>query len=213
MMSRYAVKMLIVFWLACITLLPCYAEKENMPEETYAQIYTRGRISIQFVTGVLFGHRILIQAERPDFDYFPINLRCGWMLNTPGSQKSFFRGNFDALFEVTYSSIFNGPGDYFLGITALIRYNFVQPDAKLIPYAQFGAGVVFTDAHKVLTQNVIGQSIEFTPQISIGFHYSVAENWTFDFEGMFHHVSNAGLAVRNDGLNSFGAFAGFTHFF
>jgi hypothetical protein len=64
-----------------------------------------------------------------------------------------------------------------------------------------------------MTQKLIGQSIEFTPQGSVGLRYLLAGNWSFDAEFMFHHISNAGLAERNIGVNGFGGFIGFTYLF
>jgi outer membrane protein W len=100
-----------------------------------------------------------------------------------------------------------------VGLTALIRYNFVQPSAKLFPYAQGGVGIVYTDAYKDLSQDAIGQSIEFTPQGSVGIRYLIHPNWSVDAEAMYHHISNANLAGRNDGINAFGGFIGLTYYF
>jgi hypothetical protein len=41
----------------------------------------------------------------------------------------------------------------------------------------------------------------------------LAKNWSFDAEFMYHHISNASLADRNIGVNSFGGFVGFTYLF
>jgi len=165
------------------------------------------------MTGALVAHRYLIQTQREDITYVQNDLRFGWMLNTPSEKEWILRGNFEALFEATYSRITSGFGNYMYGFTAFIRYNFVQPDAKLLPYFQVGAGVVYTDAYKDLTQKLIGQSIEFTPQGSLGLRYLLAKNWSFDAEAILHHVSNASLDERNIGVNSLGGFVGFTYFF
>ena len=117
----------------------------DLPEFATSDLpYRKGRISLQFMAGVLFAHRYLIQTQRREIDYVQTNLRFGWMLNTPSEEAWILRGNFEALFEATYSKITEGFGNYMYGITALIRYNFVQPDARLVPYFQVGAGVVHT---------------------------------------------------------------------
>jgi hypothetical protein len=41
----------------------------------------------------------------------------------------------------------------------------------------------------------------------------VAEDWSVDVEGMFHHISNASIASRNDGVNALGGFIGATYYF
>ena len=176
-------------------------------------LYRKGRISLQCMAGVLFAHRYFLHTHRQDMDVVQSHLRFGWMLSTPSEREWILRGNFEALFEATYARITAGFGNYMYGVTALIRYNFVPPGARLVPYFQVGAGVVHTDAHKDMSQKLIGQAIEFTPQASVGLRYLLAKNWSFDAEFMFHHLSNAGLAERNIGVNAFGGFVGFTHFF
>jgi lipid A 3-O-deacylase len=173
--------------------------------------YTEDRISLQLVTGALFSTNS-VGPDVPTYDYSQTNLRLGWMLNTP-SGEGFFSGNVEALVELSGSFLFEGSGDVFIGPTALLRYNFVQPGWKIIPYIQGGAGIVYTDAYEDRTQKAIGQALEFTPQASVGFKYLVCEDWSIDVEAMFHHVSNANLADRNSGINSLGGFVGATYFF
>ena len=186
----------------------------DLPElVTSDRLYRKGRISFQFMTGILFAHRYLLQTQRQNIDYVQTNLRFGWMLNTPSKEVWILRGNFEALFEATYSKITEGFGNYLCGLTALIRYNFVRPDARLVPYFQMGTGIVYTDAYRDMTQKLIGQSIEFTPQGSVGLRCLLAKNWSFDAEFMYHHISNAGLDERNIGVNALGGFVGFTYLF
>jgi hypothetical protein len=64
-----------------------------------------------------------------------------------------------------------------------------------------------------MSQDQIGQFVEFTPQGSVGLRYFIDRQWTLDVEAMFHHVSNAGLAQRNAGVNAVGGFLGVTFFF
>ncbi len=174
--------------------------------------FTRGRLSLQMMTGSLLGSHFP-HDHAPTLNYWQTNFRFGLMLNSPSPKGSFLRGNFEALVEGTTSAVYKGPGNYLIGITALLRYNFVQPDSRLIPYAQIGAGIVYNDVWKTSTQDAIGQSIEFTPQASIGLHYMIRPKWSIDAEGMYHHISNAGLASRNVGSNAFGGLVGFTYFF
>jgi lipid A 3-O-deacylase len=49
--------------------------------------------------------------------------------------------------------------------------------------------------------------------MSIGLRYFIARHWTIDLEAMFHHMSNAYLAERNNGINAVGGFLGVTYFF
>lgn len=173
--------------------------------------YTEDRISVQVTTGALFSTNS-VGPDVPTYNYSQTNLRLGWMLNTP-SEEGFFSGNVEAVLELSGSFLFEGSGDVFIGPTALLRYNFVQPGWKVIPYIQGGAGIVYTDAYEDRSQRAIGQALEFTPQASIGMKYLVTEDWSIDVEAMFHHISNANLADRNSGINAVGGFVGATYFF
>jgi hypothetical protein len=100
------------------------------------------------------------------------------------------------------------------GFTLLARYNVLLSNPKWAPYIQIGAGVIVNDAYKDMSQSEIGQSVEFTPQGSIGLRYFIGRQWTLDVKAMFHHVSNAGLSDgRNGGINAVGGFVGVTYFF
>jgi len=193
----------------------CFARADQasaVDPEPPTGIYTEGRVSLQLVSGALFSIRGFPEGS-PALNYSQTNLRLGWMLFSPGPGRSALRGNWEALVEISNSIIFKGPGNYIGGITGLLRYNFVQPDWDLIPYIQGGLGIVYNDVYKDDTQQAIGQAIEFTPQCTIGVHYLVDRNWAVDAEGMFHHISNAGLSKRNNSLNSLGGFIGVTYFF
>ena len=177
-----------------------------------AGVYTEGRMSLQLVSGALFSLTGLPEGS-PVLNYAQTNLRLGWMLASPGPGGGVLRGNWEGLVEVSNSIIFKGPGNYIGGVTGLLRYNFVQPDWDLVPYIQGGVGIVYNDVYKDDTQNAIGQAIEFTPQCSIGVHYLIDKNWALAAEGMFHHISNAGMSKRNRSINSLGGFIGVTYFF
>jgi hypothetical protein len=183
---------------------------EMPPGQT--ELSFQDRLSLQLVTGSLFSTRFP-NGHSHTLDYWQTNLRLGCALNQPGPANSIFRGNFEVLLEVTGSYIYKGSGDYLVGLTALLRYNFVRPDARFVPYVQGGAGVVYTDVYKDESQDAVGQSIEFTPQASLGFRYLIRPQWSLDAEFMFHHISNANLSDRNDGINAFGGFIGLTYFF
>jgi len=198
--------------LLCLSHEVYSASSSEFDEAWKSQIYTEDQWSLQLVTGPIFSPTV-VASRSPVMSYWQTNFRLGWMLSTPKQEKSWCRGNYEAIFEFSNSWIYEGFGSYMAGITALIRYNFLQHGWKIIPYFQVGAGVVYNNAYKDLSQNTIGQAIEFTPQGSVGIRYLIEKNWSFDAEIIFHHISNAGLDERNRGINALGGFVGFTQFF
>ncbi|MDY6839147.1 MAG: acyloxyacyl hydrolase [Thermodesulfobacteriota bacterium] len=211
-------KALLLFSIIALVILPslAIADKESNDEPNtppQSKLFTKGRVTVQLVSGALFSPTLLADQHYPAFDYARTDLRISRMLNSPDDSRSLLRGNLEVILELTNSIIYKGPGNYIGGLAALGRYNLVQPGWKLVPYIQAGAGIVYTDAYKDHSQAVIGQAIEFTLEGSLGCHYLINEKWSFDAEAQFQHISNAGIANRNDGLNAFGGLAGLTYFY
>jgi lipid A 3-O-deacylase len=198
-----------------LLLAPSFATAEQTAISAYRESaqprFTKDRVSLQFVSGLIYSP--VIQTERPTLNYFQSNLRFGWMFSGIKHDKTWFRGNFEFLMEVTYSNVIKGPGHFMAGLTGLVRYNFVQPDSHFVPYLQMGAGIVYNDIYKDESQELIGQAIEFSPQASFGLHYMVNDHWSMNGELMFYHVSCAGMNDRNIGVNGAGALVGVTYYF
>lgn len=139
-------------------------------------------------------------------------VRFGTMLNSP-SGPGCLRGNCELLGELFATGIYEGPGDVLLGGTVFLRYNFVQPEAAWVPYFQLGVGGVYSNAYNDHSQRVLGSAVEFNLQASLGLRRMMGENRAFFIEGGYRHISNAGLADRNIGLNSLGVTLGVSWFF
>jgi len=86
----------------------------------------------------------------------------------------------------------------------LWRYNFIQPDARWVPYFQLGAGALGNNIYRERGQKEIGEGFEFMLQGEIGLRYMISDAWSVSAEGGYRHISNAGLASNNEGLNSLG---------
>jgi hypothetical protein len=177
-----------------------------------SQIFTKDRLSAQFVAGALFGPVTWIR-DHPALNYAQTNLRFGWMTSDLNKTRYFGTGNIELLFELSNSQIFKGFGEYVRGFTLLGRYNFLLSDSGFVPYLQVGAGAVVTDAYKDNYQGAIGQCIEFALSGSLGLRYVIDRHWSLDGEAMLHHISNAGLNERNGGANAVGGFVGLTYYF
>lgn len=149
----------------------------------------------------------------PDFTYAPLTVRYSWMLNAPQDTTAFYRGNLEYVFDLTIAPITSGIGKAIGGPTLLWRYNFVQPNAGVIPYIQAGGGFHLTDAYKQRDQRAIGQGFNVVLRTEIGVRCFIAENWSLDIEGGYQYISNAQMATRNYGVNAIGAQIGFTYFF
>jgi len=186
--------------------------------DAVSKIFVEDRITLEFMAGAMFSPCGL-GPTAPVYNYEQNNIRLGWMLDSPNSWgpcadlDSPLRGNFEAIFETTGSYVWHSFGTYMVGITGLVRYNFVQPNWIVVPYVQGGAGIIYTNARNWSNQEAIGGNWEFTPQFSGGLKFLITDNFTFNIEGAFQHISNACTSARNEGVNAYGAFAGFTYYF
>lgn len=208
--SKTVVFLNIIIFL-CIPLYAQAQEPSKNKPPSPEDVFTRGRLSLQLVSGVINSMTKLPEGS-PVLGYAQTNVRVGWMTQSPSQEKSFWRGNWEVIGEVSNSFIYKGPGTYIGGVTALLRYNFVQPGWRFIPFVQGGVGIVYNDIYEDETQKAVGQAIEFTPQCSLGLRYLINKNWSVDGEAIFHHISNAGMANRNRSLNSLGGFVGVTYY-
>jgi opacity protein-like surface antigen len=173
--------------------------------------YTEDRWSLQVMTGPLVSSSTL-GPDIPDFDCWQTNIRIGWMLSSPDGDGGVLDGNLELLAELTGSLVYEGFGDYVAGIAGIVRYNVTGLHPRLVPYVQGGVGLVYTDAHQDPTQKAIGQGFNFAPRAGLGFRYLLSESWSLDAEGVYEHISNAGMDDRNAGVNAFGGFVGVTYF-
>lgn len=147
--------------------------------------------------------------ESPPFDFVKLAARLG----TRPIQNGGLLEQWSVMLELNVQPIVEGPGTIFGGFSLLTRMDLVDPDSLIVPYGQLGAGVVFTDAHQDMTQRAIGQFQEFLLQAHGGMRFKMTDNWTFDVEAGWEHVSNANLAERNGGTNGLGFAMGLTREF
>jgi opacity protein-like surface antigen len=147
--------------------------------------------------------------KRPQFNFALSTVRIGWMLDNP--RRGIFFGNEEFLIEGFAGPMLEGPGSVLAGATLLLRHNFLySPNAFAVPYFQFGAGGLYSDAaddDKV--QFGIGSTFEFNLQATLGVSWRVNHAWSISTEFGYRHISNAGFDSRNGGVDAVGGFVGF----
>jgi opacity protein-like surface antigen len=84
-----------------------------------------------------------------------------------------------------------------VGMMAVYYLDFFS-NARLMPYLEGGIGVVYTD-FQVEGQ---GSRFNFNPQIGIGTEFKLKSGPPFFTALRLSHISNAGLADENRGVNS-----------
>jgi opacity protein-like surface antigen len=187
--------------------------KKNVVPDEFP--YTQGTKEFQFGGGGFLsfdtadGHN----STRPDMGYGLGIARLGVMLYTPHGDH-WYRGNVEAFLEGFGGKIWSGPGDVLGGSEILLRYNFVQPQAKIVPFFQIGGGGVWSDAaYANEVQHLIGSRWSFNLEGEVGWRYMFTRNAAVELGFEYRHISNADTASRNRGLNVLGGDLMFCYFF
>jgi hypothetical protein len=79
-------------------------------------------------------------------------------------------------------------------------------DAVVRPFLEGGEGIVYTDLRK----QDLGTRVQFTSQIGGGLEYELDPDMAIGFQVRFRHMSNAGMASSNPGINTFYGLLGLT---
>lgn len=174
--------------------------------------FEKGTREVELTSG--WFHSDILATSRPTFEFEESDLSYGWMLNSPHG-SGFFRGNCELLLSAfgsfTTSSV--GPSGVMVGGRLKLRYNFVQENARIVPFVELGAGGLGDDIYLDQTQRVIGSGFEFNLEAGAGVRFLICDHWAFSLMSSFEHISNAGTAARNLGANALGGRAGFSYFY
>lgn len=146
--------------------------------------------------------------ERPSIDYALSSTRLSVMLYDPCGPGA-LRGNVELLGELFAGPIFYGPGNFATGVTLFVRYNFIQPDARVVPYFQAGGGGVYSDIEEgAASGNAVSLSVNFNLQATGGVRFNVNPRWSILAEATYRHISNASLSTPNYGIDQLGGALG-----
>jgi hypothetical protein len=118
----------------------------------------------------------------------------------------FLRGNLELSGGLVGTAIIKGPESCFLGSVLGVRYNLVQPRARLIPYVELRGGPGWSDAHE--TPHSLQTEITFTYMIGGGLRYDLNPRSSVTVGVIEQHLSNAWLANPDYGFDSLGINAG-----
>lgn len=135
--------------------------------------------------------------------------RWRWGVN---EHDSWLRGFNQVYFLAMVEPILRGPENLYYGISAGLRYNFIQPGRRWNPYVSGGVGLGWIDSHA----NVFGaQGQDFTFNIltAAGISFRVNDHLKITAGALYQHLSNGGQTDPNPSLNLFGPQVGATYSF
>lgn len=141
-------------------------------------------------------------------DVWNVGGRYGWILTSPHG-PGFLRGEFEYAVDVVpvFMVVQKTGSAYGAGFDPFaLKWNFTKP-RKVVPYFELSGGTLFTN-----TEVPPGASrVNFTSSGALGLHFLQSKyNWNVELR--FMHISNAGLASPNPGINTLQIRIGFGRF-
>jgi opacity protein-like surface antigen len=97
-----------------------------------------------------------------------------------------------------------------IGFTPRIKYTFVAL-GRVRPYAEFAGGPFWTDLGGRIHEEA--NQFNFVLTGGVGVSWFITSQLAFNAGYRFHHISNAGTAFPNLGLNASLPFGGFSFYF
>ncbi len=135
-------------------------------------------------------------------------LTARWRWGTV-ERDTWWRGYNQVYLLAMAEPIFRGPENFYYGISAGFRYNFLPRGSRLQPYISGGVGLGWIDSHASIV-GAQGQDFTFNILTAAGLSYRVNDQVKINVGGLYQHLSNAGQTSPNPSLNLFGPQVGVT---
>jgi hypothetical protein len=161
--------------------------------------------------GVWAGGGFSVPGGTKDTQAVNAGVRLGKVL-TGDHGGGFVRGNFEWSADLipVYYVLQPAPAKnaYGAGFNPVnLKWNFTN-SARTVPYFELGGGVLFTNTEVPATTS----TVNFVTHAALGFHFFVREKRALTANVRYEHISNAGLAVPNPGVNTVQFQLGFNWF-
>ena len=114
----------------------------------------------------------------------------------------FLRGNLEFSIGPIVTLIVNGPESYFVGAAGGLRYNFIQPGARLIPYLELRGGIGKSDSRKIYKSLQSDATLSYL--LGAGLRYELSPRWSVAAGAIDQHLSTAYFADRDYGSDAVG---------
>ena len=136
-------------------------------------------------------------------------VRFGWILTRPHG-PGFLKGRFEYALDATplFLVFQRANTAYGAGFSPVgLKWDFATR-SSVEPYLELNGGTLFTDHNVPAGTN----TVNFTSAAAFGVHL-LGKKYAWSLEARYMHISNAGLATPNPGLNTVQVRVGFGRFF
>jgi opacity protein-like surface antigen len=171
-------------------------------------VITVGTQEVGLTAGYMFSHRLthLHTTKQHGPALMP-----SWMMTiTDPIGDSWYRGQVSLGAEMVYLEFREPLLTHGVGFTPRIKYTFVAL-GRFRPYAEFAGGPFWTDLGGRIHEEA--NQFNFVLTGGVGVSWFITPQLAFNAGYRFHHISNAGTAFPNLGLNASLPFGGFSFYF
>jgi len=165
------------------------------------------RFELAVESGYLFGAINPPQDYQIGAEFLTARVRWGVV-----QRDVWFRGYNQFYVSAIAEPIFRGIENHYFGLNLGMRYNFVRPGSRLIPYFSGGLGLGWIDSHPEIPGGQ-GQDFTFNILSAAGISYELNDHWKLNAGVLYQHLSNGGQTDPNPSLNLFGPQVGVSYSF
>jgi len=185
---------------------PCDATHEP-PSGPAADELNPPRFELAIESGYLFGAINPPQDYQIGAEFLTARVRWGVV-----QSDTWLRGYNQFYVSAIAEPIFRGIENHYFGLNIGMRYNFVRPGCRFVPYFSGGLGLGWIDSHAEVPGGQ-GQDFTFNILTAAGISYLVDDHWKISVGALYQHLSNGGQTDPNPSLNLFGPQVGVSYSF
>jgi len=192
---------------ACVVLLACsqtFGGIEQPRVATATEELNPQRFEFAIESGYLFGAINPPASYEIGAEFLTARIRWGVMQG-----DTWLRGYNQFYISAIAEPIFRGIENHYFGLNLGMRYSFVRPGSRFVPYFSGGLGLGWIDSHPEIPGGQ-GQDFTFNILSAAGISYIVNDHWKLNVGALYQHLSNGGQTDPNPSLNLFGPQVGVT---
>ncbi|MBM4266119.1 MAG: acyloxyacyl hydrolase [Deltaproteobacteria bacterium] len=196
---------------ACVVLAALVAPPERARAvDPNPAVFDLGRMSLGFFSGAGFGFARPGYAggETDEVLLVPFYPQLGIGISGPLGGEAWYAGAFEMMLEGTFLVNTSPRSGFAGGGGVLFRYDFLSVP-HVVPYAELGGGMLDLE----FDLNDQRDGFNFSLDGGLGIRWFIDANTVLSLAYRWQHLSNAGTALPNDGIDTHQPLLGISYYF
>src|SRR6266404_7918393 len=156
---------------------------EQPPVATVTEEFNPQRFEFAIESGFLFGAINPPASYEIGAEFLTARIRWGVVRG-----DTWLRGYNQFYVSAMAEPIFRGIENHYFGFNFGMRYNFVRPASRFVPYISGGVGAGWIDSHPEVS-GAQGQDFTFNILSAAGVSYIVNDHWKINVGALYEHLS------------------------